>query len=108
MTPEIINKHTNTGDTAPVNLAGDNPAAQNAAHASLEDAPLEVPAEVTNAGAAQIVAPVSAGAPSATQVAVAPHFSFFGHLVPLLPVIVACALFMENMDSTVIATSLPV
>ena len=26
----------------------------------------------------------------------------------LLPLIIACALFMENMDSTVIATSLPV
>ena len=25
----------------------------------------------------------------------------------LLPLIIACALFMENMDSTVIATSLP-
>ena len=25
----------------------------------------------------------------------------------LIPLIVACALFMENMDSTVIATSLP-
>ncbi|GAA5171724.1 MFS transporter [Viridibacterium curvum] len=36
------------------------------------------------------------------------HFRLFGRLVPLLPVIVASALFMENMDSTVIATSLPV
>ena len=26
----------------------------------------------------------------------------------LIPLIVACALFMENMDSTIIATSLPV
>ncbi|MEC5384632.1 MFS transporter [Uliginosibacterium sp. H3] len=37
-----------------------------------------------------------------------PEFRFFGRMVPLLPVIVASALFMENMDSTVIATSLPV
>ncbi|MFT3734294.1 MAG: MFS transporter [Rhodocyclaceae bacterium] len=35
-------------------------------------------------------------------------FRFFGRDIPLLPVIVASALFMENMDSTVIATSLPV
>src|SRR6266699_6391591 len=26
---------------------------------------------------------------------------------PIIPLIIACALFMENMDSTVIATSLP-
>ncbi|MDB5888882.1 MAG: putative multidrug efflux protein [Rhodocyclales bacterium] len=83
-------------------------ASQNAAHASLEDAPLEMPAEVTPAGAAQIAPPVSIGVAPATLATAAPHFSFFGHLVPLLPVIVACALFMENMDSTVIATSLPV
>ena len=36
----------------------------------------------------------------------AKHFRFFGHQIPLLPVIAACAMFMETMDSTVIATSL--
>lgn len=38
----------------------------------------------------------------------APQFNLFGRSIPLLPIIVAVALFMENMDSTVIATSLPV
>ncbi|GAB4062079.1 MFS transporter [Uliginosibacterium sediminicola] len=36
------------------------------------------------------------------------QFRLFGRSFPLLPIIVASALFMENMDSTVIATSLPV
>lgn len=34
-------------------------------------------------------------------------FKLFGRVIPLLPVIVASAMFMENIDSTVIATSLP-
>ncbi len=87
-------------------------ASENVPHAPLQDAPLEVPPDVTAEGAAQLIAHVATesnrSATAAPQPPAAPHFSFFGHLVPLLPVIVACALFMENMDSTVIATSLPV
>jgi EmrB/QacA subfamily drug resistance transporter len=55
---------------------------------------------------------ISGGLPPAftvvTMKSESPHIHIFSQVIPLLPIIVACALFMENMDSTVIATSLPV
>jgi EmrB/QacA subfamily drug resistance transporter len=87
---------------------------KNVETAPVGEVPMEVPAEADAPGASIFSAARAVAHNEATgdkQPAppfAGPSFSLFGWRIPLLPIIIACAMFMENMDSTVIATSLPV
>ncbi|HSD36210.1 MAG TPA: MFS transporter [Rhodocyclaceae bacterium] len=107
--PNCVEPCNDDHETRHLKLAEDDPqSAKTSPRAPLQAAPLAAPAEVTPAATAELVAEVAAENRGAPTPPATPHFNFLGHSVPLLPVIIACALFMENMDSTVIATSLPV